>query len=339
MKKRTTFYMSVAYFIVFFVIISVGIILFKLLEDDGLGILSTVIIVYILAISLMLSVISYMIKSHKDKKPIDDINMAINMLANGNFDVMLEVLDDSRIFENIKKNINILASELKRNKMLNDSFISNVSHEMKTPLAVIISHIKALNNPNITNEKKNEYILSIEKAAMGLNTLVNNILKLNRLENHGLDLDYEEFDLSNSIIEQILLFDEALNASKLTLNCDIDLGIMINSVKCYLDIIWNNLISNAIKFSDENKNIYISLKQINNEIIFKIKDEGIGIDKTTGANIFDKFYQGDTSRKKEGNGLGLSLVKKVIDVLGGMISIESEVGKGSEFTVKLYKES
>ena len=121
----------------------------------------------------------------------------------------------------------------------------------------------------------------------------------------------------------------------MNLECDIEEDLYINSEESYLELIWNNLISNAIKFTENNGKINISLKKINEDYIVKVKDSGCGMDKNTGEHIFDKFYQGDTSHSKEGNGLGLALVKKVIDVLGGTISVESEVNVGTTFVVTI----
>ena len=122
------------------------------------------------------------------------------------------------------------------------------------------------------------------------------------------------------------------------LECDIEEDLFINSEQSYLELVFNNLISNAIKFTDNKGIIGISLKKINDEYIIKIKDNGCGMDSETGAHIFDKFYQGDTSHSKEGNGLGLALVKKVIDILGGSIDVESEANVGTTFTISIKGE-
>ena len=128
-------------------------------------------------------------------------------------------------------------------------------------------------------------------------------------------------------------FEELIEQKEIELICDIEEDLYIISEESYLEIIWNNLISNAIKFTEPKGTIKISLKKVENKYQIMISDTGIGMDKETGAHIFDKFYQGDTSRSKEGNGLGLALVKRVIDLLGGSISVESEINKGTTFIV------
>ena len=146
-------------------------------------------------------------------------------------------------------------------------------------------------------------------------------------------VDLKKFNLSESIINQIVQFEELIEQKEIELICDIEEDLYIISEESYLEIIWNNLISNAIKFTEPKGTIKISLKKVENKYQIIISDTGIGMDKETGAHIFDKFYQGDTSRSKEGNGLGLALVKRVIDLLGGSISVESEINKGTTFIV------
>ena len=134
--------------------------------------------------------------------------------------------------------------------------------------------------------------------------------------------------------DAVLSFESIIENKELNLECDLD-DVVIYSSGSYLEIVWNNLISNAIKFTDKGGSIFISLKEHLDSVEVKITDTGCGISRETGKHIFEKFYQGDTSHSGEGNGLGLPLVKKVIDILGGEISVKSEIGKGSTFTIIL----
>ena len=164
--------------------------------------------------------------------------------------------------------------------------------------------------------------------------LVSNILKLNKLEHQQLNFEKKEFDLSE-LIREIIIGNESLIEKK-NLNLDLDIDdITITNDSFLFEILANNLISNAIKFTNKDGNIFVSLKRGKDAIIFTVKDDGIGMDKDTGEKIFDKFYQGDTSHSKSGNGLGLALVKKVIDNVGGEITVKSELNCGSEFIVKI----
>ena len=164
-----------------------------------------------------------------------------------------------------------------------------------------------------------------------------NILKLNKLENQPLKEDFKRVKLDDMLAESVIAFEDKIEEKGLQISCDLE---QIEIVTCpdYLQIVWNNLISNAIKFTQNGGSVSISLKQEDNFAIVKVSDTGCGISKEVGERIFDKFYQGDTSHAQEGNGLGLALVKKVIDVLGGKICVDSQVGKGTVFTVSLNNE-
>ena len=271
-------------------------------------------------------------------RPLKEILHATELMSRGDFQVRCTTnhsYKDYDEFDLIKNDLNNMAKELSKSEVLKNDFIANVSHEIKTPLSIIQNYAKALENEQLPLEIKQKYLSNLQEACKKLNNLVTNILKLNKLENQKLALEITTFNLSESLTDQIIQYEELIDKKKLVLECDIEDNLFINSEKNYLEIIWNNLISNAIKFSNIGAKVCISLKKSIDEYVFTISDNGCGMDSETGAHIFDKFYQGDTSHSKEGNGLGLALVKKVIDVLGGSISVESEVGVGTTFTVNI----
>lgn len=272
-------------------------------------------------------------------KPVKMILEATDKIASGDFNVNLIPLHDYSKFDQydlIFENLNKMAGELSKNEVLKNDFISNVSHEIKTPLAVIQNYAKALNNQNLSEDKKSQYIDGLITQTHRLSTLVSNILKLNKLENQEIFAEKEKFDLAELIRETTLQFENVLERKKLELNCDIE-EMEIENSPSLIEIVLNNLISNAIKFTEEGGKISISLKNLDEHAIIKVQDTGCGISNETGKHIFDKFYQGDTSHSGEGNGLGLALVKKVIDIIGGEISVESKLNKGSTFTIKLAR--
>jgi len=273
------------------------------------------------------------------QRPVNKILDATKRIASGDFSVKLIHSNEFSKYDEydaIFDNINIMTAELSKNEVLKNDFISNVSHEIKTPLAVIQNYAKALQNGNLSDEKREDYLNGLIINTQKLSNLITNVLKLNKLENQQIVPEIEEFDLAELIRCCVLAYENLIENKNLDLVCDID-EVKIVSSATLLEIVFNNLISNAIKFTDEGK-ICISLKEKNDNIIVKVEDTGCGITKEVGAHIFDKFYQGDSSHSSEGNGLGLSLVKKVIDLIGGEISVKSEVGKGSTFTIKLKKE-
>ena len=262
---------------------------------------------------------------------------ATKKIAEGDFSVKIETLHDYSKYDGfdlIAENINVLTAELSKNEVLKNDFISNVSHEIKTPLAVIQNYTKTLQKGNLSKEKEKEIFDKLVLQSEKLSQLVSNILRLNKLENQELP-KIEEVDLAELLRVSTLSFEDIIESKGLELVCDID-EMKLSTSASLLELVFNNLISNAIKFTDKGK-ITVSLKAEDKNAIIKIQDEGCGISQEVGERIFEKFFQGDTSHSGEGNGLGLALVKKVIDVLGGEIFVESKVGKGSTFTIKIRK--
>ncbi len=340
-KHKTTFSL-VGYLIFLFVIcvlISGAFIIFSLTTEatDHKGIIAVVLLGYVLIASIISTLIDFFRRKIMIEKPLIRILEATEEMIKGNYEVDLKVthtLKKYDAFDIISDNLNDLAKELKNTEMMHNDFISNVSHEIKTPLTIISNYAKALQNQKLSNEEREKYTHTIELATKRLTGLVNNMLKLNKLENQGLTPVIEMVNLTESLSQCILVFENALEKKKIELQCNLD-DVTIYSVPSYLEMIWNNLISNAIKFTDFNGTIEITLHQEEDRAIMTIKDNGCGISPEEGKHIFDKFYQADTSHASEGNGLGLALVKRIIDILGGEIRVESVVGEGTTFIVKL----
>ncbi len=268
-------------------------------------------------------------------KPVERILSATEKIAAGDFSVRLEQRHGYAEYDEydcIMENLNVMAETLGGSEMLKSDFISNVSHELKTPLAVIRSYALLLKTEE-NGKKRKEYAETLIRASSNLSDLVSNILKLSKLENEKIKPERERFRLDELLANVVIGFEEKLETKGLKLECDLA-EVEAYSTKGYLEIIFNNLLSNAIKFTDEGGRVAITLQKRGDVAVVRVSDSGRGIDRETGARIFDKFYQGDTSHAQEGNGLGLALVRKVVDILGGKISVESELGKGSSFTVE-----
>lgn len=268
-------------------------------------------------------------------KPTEDILSATEKIARGDFTVRLtprgKQKDDP--YDCIMENVNALAAELSKSEILKTDFISAVSHEIKTPLSVLQNYAALLHTDGLTDEERKAYAKTLETAAKRLTLLVTDILRLNKLENRALPPEKKSFRLDEQLAEAAVSFEALLDKKELALEVDMD-ELTIVSDPALLELVWNNLLSNAVKFTNEGK-ITLTLHREGKNAVVRISDTGMGISPETGMRIFDKFYQGDTSRAAEGNGLGLALVKRVIDILGGEISVESELNKGSVFTVKL----
>ena len=261
---------------------------------------------------------------------------ATEKIASGDFSVRLKLkhkygkYDE---FDLIKNNLNIMASELEKSEVLKTDFISNVSHEIKTPVAVIKSYSSILENES-DPERRRAYAKQISLASTRLSDLVSNILRLNKLENQQLLVEKKTVRLDEMLENAVLTFESAIEEKSLELECDFD-EVIVHSSKSYLELVWNNLISNAVKFTESGGKIYVSCKWVDGSAVVTVSDTGCGINQETGKHIFDKFYQGETSHAGEGNGLGLALVKRVIDLLGAEITVRSELGKGTTFMVTL----
>lgn len=274
------------------------------------------------------------------ERPVEQILEATDKIAEGDFSVRLDIprphggySDYARIMDNLNR----MAAELSKTEVLRTDFISNVSHEFKTPLAVIQNYAAALQGADLSDEERKKYADVLVAETKKLSTLVTNILKLNKLENRELRPASERIRLDEQLAQCAIAFEDKIEQKNLELECDLDELSVISDADC-LEIVWNNLLSNAIKFTEPGGRIGISLRRAGQNVLVQISDTGCGISSETGKRMFDKFYQGDTSHAQEGNGLGLALVKRVIALVGAEISVESELGKGSTFTVKLRAE-
>lgn len=271
-------------------------------------------------------------------RPIRRIGEVADRIAMGDFSARVPApvsrWDDGG-FSVIGERINAMAEELGGMETLRSDFIANVSHELKTPLSVIQSYGKLLQRPGLDEERRIEYARVIAETSGDLATLVTNILKLNKLENQRIYPTTEPYDLGEQLRGCLLGFEKAWEAKQLDVDVDVQDDVMVDADAELLSLVWNNLFSNAIKFTDPHGRIRLHMYARDGRAVVRVDDTGCGIDSETGRHIFEKFYQGDTSHAVQGNGLGLALVKRVVDIIGGDIDVSSEVGVGSAFTVTL----
>lgn len=272
------------------------------------------------------------------ERPTRRIVSAAEKITKGDFTVRIEPLNDNHAYESFNSIIdcfNKMATELGSVETLRTDFIANVSHELKTPLAVMQNYGTMLQSPDLPEEKRIEYAKGITDNSRRLASLITNILKLNKLENQQIFPVASSFDLSEQLCESLLQFEEIWEQRKIEIDTHIEDSVYINSDPELLSLVWNNLLSNAFKFTPDGGKVSVLLSADEDFATVRVSDTGCGISPETGKHIFEKFYQGDTSHSTQGNGLGLALVKRVVDILQGEISVESEVGNGSVFTVKL----
>ena len=293
----------------------------------------------VVLITLLFGTIDYVRRKMMVDRPVKIITEATEQIMQGDFSVRVAPMHGAGMegFNQIGIAINAMAKELSGTETLRTDFIANVSHELKTPLAVMGNYATMLQRPGITEEERCEYAKAISEAARKLAQLITNILKLNKLENQQIFPQPKEFDLGEQICECLLVFEDAWEAKSLEIETDIADDVRIKSDPELLSLVWNNLISNAVKFTPDGGTIGLSLKTQGSSVIVQVRDTGCGMKPEVGQHIFEKFYQGDTSHATQGNGLGLALVKRVIDILNGEIGVQSVYGEGSTFTVKLKR--
>ena len=208
---------------------------------------------------------------------------------------------------------------------------------MKTPLAVMQNYGTLLQTADLSDEKRIEYAKGVSDGSRRMAEMMTNILKLNRLENQQIYPKTSEFDLGEQLCECLLQFENIWEKANIEIDTDIAEDIKVKADEELLSLVWNNLFSNAFKFTEAGGTVSVSLTATAHHAIVKVKDTGCGMTAQVGAHIFEKFYQGDTSHATRGNGLGLALVKRVVDIMHGEISVESSVGIGTTFTVRIRR--
>lgn len=271
-------------------------------------------------------------------KPMRALSEATNRVAAGDFSIYLKPvhsLTSLNYIDVMFKDFNKMVEELGSLETMKSDFISNVSHEIKTPLAVIQNYASALQEENISPEYRKECAETIATASQNLTSLVTNILKLNKLENQEILPPAQPYDVCRQLYDCVLSFEQLWEAKNIKLVADIEDRAYILAEPSMVEIIWRNLLSNSIKFTEANGTIALTQTSDETNIVVTITDSGRGMDEATLKRIFDKFYQGDTSHAEEGNGLGLALTNRVIELLGGSITVDSELGAGTTFVVKL----
>lgn len=327
----------VGFFVLISAIVTAAVLVYSAISSFSGKTVAGIMLAVIIALAALCTAVDILRRKFTVSAPVDRILEATELIARGNFTVRLEInhrINEYDEFDYIAENLNKMAAELEKNEVLKSDFISNISHEIKTPLAVIRNYAAALKGDNLSADERQKYANTLVEASERLSALTVNILKLNKLENQQIKPEYGTVRLDEQIANCVLGFEDAIDKKGIVLDCDLNEISLVTSPS-YLELVWNNLISNAVKFTPEGGTISVKLKEEDGKAVVTVADTGCGISPEAGGRIFDKFYQCDTSHSGEGNGLGLALVKKVIDILGGEISVESEIGKGSAFTVRL----
>ena len=310
------------------------------LTSENVGLAAKVTFGNVIFLSVLFTVIDAIRRKYTTTRMTKHIAEAAKKLVQGDFGVRIapiSLLSADENFNEIIDCFNTMAEELSGVETLRTDFISNVSHEMKTPLSVIQNYGTLLQMPDLEEEKRIEYAKGVAEGSRRLADMMTNILKLNKLEKQQIYPKTEEYDLGEQLCECLLQFENTWEEKSIEIETDIAEGVKVSTDGELLSLVWNNLFSNAFKFTPEGGTVTLVLEVTEQQAIVKVKDTGCGMTPEVGAHIFEKFYQGDTSHAMQGNGLGLALVKRVVDILHGEISVESAIGKGSTFVVKFRR--
>ena len=307
------------------------------LTSENIAAAAKITFLNVILITILFKLADYVRRRIMVDRPVKVITTATENIMKGDFSVRINSFPNLGMegFNQIGEAINAMAEELAGTETLRTDFIANVSHEMKTPLTVMQNYGVLLQTPELSEEKRMEYAKGVTDASRRLSEMMTNILKLNRLENQQIYPMQEEYDLGEQICECLLQFENIWEKSEIEIDTDIAEDVKVSADSELLSLVWNNLFSNAFKFTKEGGKVSVTLTASEGYATVKVADTGCGMTPEVGAHIFEKFYQGDTSRAVQGNGLGLALVKRVIDITQGEISVESVVGIGSTFTVKI----
>lgn len=272
--------------------------------------------------------------------PVEHLSDASKKVAHGDFTVQIPLDSDSDELNVTISNFNSMVRELRSIETLRDDFIANVSHEFKTPLSAIEGYAMLLQEKNLGDKEREECARKILQSTARLNDLTGNILLLSKLDNQNYPQENTTFSLDEQIRQAILMFESVWTKKQIDIDCDMP-DVSFVGPQSLLNHVWINLIGNAVKFvkGDGSGRITVRLTPNEKNVVVTVADNGIGMDDKTIAHIFEKFYQGDTSRRSSGNGLGLALCKKIVESLHGTITAKGTPGEGSVFTVVLPRVS
>jgi signal transduction histidine kinase len=264
-------------------------------------------------------------------RPIRRLTEATKKVASGDFNVNVEIKRNDEIGD-LTYNFNKMVQEINSIEYLRKDFISNVSHELKTPLASIKGFTKLLADDNLSKEERKEYIDIILEEITRLSNISNNMMKLSKFENQEIVTNKKEYRLDEQLRKAVIMLDEKINEKNINVTLKSKPTTITEDPDIVMEI-WLNILGNAIKYTKTNGKIDISLIPEEQFIKVAIKDNGIGIAKEKQNRIFEKFYQADKSHSQEGSGLGLAIVKRIVDLIDGKIEFKSEENKGTTFSV------
>lgn len=327
-----TFTFAIIVFVVLLAAIAFGVLLLYIFSltgviggfDDELS-LGTLLI-SVLAFSIICGAIISLLLALMPLKPFNYFIDSMNKLAKGEFKTRIKFKSswaDHKAFKEISNSFNKLAEELENTEMLRADFINNFSHEFKTPIVSIAGLAKLVNKGNLSEEQRNDYLQAIEDESIRLSTMATNVLNLTKVENQTILTGTTTFNLSEQIRFCVLLLENKWTRKKIDLEIDFD-EYMIVANEDMLKEVWINLIDNAVKFSPDGGTVSVSIEDLSDKFSVKVSNIGNEITDEDKKKIFSKFYKADKSHASEGNGIGLAIVKQIVDLHGGEVLVKCE---------------
>ena len=342
-KKRSVlnFVVSCAgFFILSSICVTVTFIIFldkASLPRNLMSVFEPYVTINLLLISVIYASLSMSWHRRAVERPFAKIDEALSRIKKGEIAATLNTKEYSDRYSDIVTNINSVSDELSSIGKLKVSFLSNVSHELKTPISIISNYAELLQDDNLTDKCRIEYAEAISASAKTMTDFINGILKLNQLENQHIPNETKQYNLSEQLCECLLSFEEIWEEREIEIFTEIEDEVYVKSDMQLMNIVWSNLLSNAFKFTPDGGAISVKVTEEDDFAVVEISDTGCGIPEHLHASIFDKFFQADSSRATGGHGLGLALVKRVITITDSKIDVSSREGLGTTFTVRISK--
>lgn len=291
-------------------------------------------ILIVMLISLFIGLALSGFIGRKILKPIAKLRESMGLVAKGDFSIQLEENQKLNDVNQLYHDFNVMVTELRSIESMRHDFVSNVSHEFKTPIATIRGYVQLLQDDSLSSLDRETYLHRMLDGTQQLSYLTDNILRLTKLENQKMGLEYHSFRLDEQIREVILFLQPKWEPLEIEFELDLPTTYYMGNEELLYQV-WLNVVENGIKYNQKNGNIKVTLFSTNDDLYISLSDNGIGMSETTIRHAFDKFYQNDGSRQSKGNGLGLPLVKQIIGLHQGMVEIESELAVGSEIKIVL----
>ena len=331
LRTKMTLFVTVEVFLCLFIALGTSAFLGKVTSIDSNLLLFIVLLFY----GLITGALTTAFLTKLFFSPIKKLRESIEKVADGDFSVQLDVKNYSKEIQEIYSGFNLMVQELQSTEILKTDFVSNVSHEFKTPINAIEGYSTLLQDCDNLNSDQQRYVAKIIFNTKRLSTLVGNILLLSKIENLDIRSNQSTFRLDEQIRQAIVELEPSWEKKDIQFDVELD-SIKYTGSENLLHHVWSNLIGNAIKFSPVGSTVKTELYNEDDRIIFTVSDRGPGLSEEAEKHLFDKFYQADTSHKEEGNGLGLSLVKRILMIEGGLISAENLPECGCIFKVTLF---